>query len=218
MRGRSAAGASPRCARRATRSALVSARSCVFVWLAFSPASTAKAGANEPVPAVWIASESGVRISRWLRAAVSARTRGCTTPPGAAVRASPNAALPSWDASAFRSRAPSARPGPGGSWAAVSVALRSRMWLRSTLTARPEQREQRMVEFVAGREHAVELGERRARGVRPGGEAHVIAHQADRERAPPVARARGRVQRKHVERDRVARLELPTEDRERRAV
>ena len=54
--------------------------------------------------------------------------------------------------------------------------------------------------------------------MRAQGEAHVVADEPDRERAPAVARARGGVQRQHVERDGVARRKRPAEDRVRVAI
>ena len=62
MRGRSAAGASARWARRSTRSAVSSGFSFVLVWFADSPASSANAAVKGPVPAAWMASSRGARI------------------------------------------------------------------------------------------------------------------------------------------------------------
>ena len=70
-----------------------------------------------------------------------------------------------------------------------------------------------MLERVAVTQRSLQLGERRARRVRANGDPHVVSHQPHREGAAAVARARGRVQREHVERHGVAGLERPAEDR-----
>ena len=105
---------------------MASGFSFAFVWFADSPASSAKAAVKGPVPAAWIASSRGARISMRSRAAVSERTPGCTTPPGVAARATPNAALPSLPASASRSRASSRRTGAGVPSPGVCVVSASR--------------------------------------------------------------------------------------------
>ena len=56
----------------------------------------------------------------------------------------------------------------------------------SVVVARPQPREERVLELVAVRQHALELGEGRARRVRARREAHVVADEAHRERAPAV--------------------------------
>jgi hypothetical protein len=54
--------------------------------------------------------------------------------------------------------------------------------------------------------------------MRAHGEPHVAADEADRERSPAVARTSRGVERQHVERDGVAWLERPAEDRVRIAL
>src|SRR5918999_2695197 len=75
-----------------------------------------------------------------------------------------------------------------------------------------ESREQRMVELVPVAQHTVELWEGRAGRVRAGREPYVVADEPHREGPTAVPGAGGRVERQHVERDGVPRLERPAED------